>query len=206
MRCLLSNAANDQDIIKFTDTVNTTIRGWHIEDKTEVARNIVALDGASQYSIRDVFYINTQSAGAIDVDIIDNTGDASTWGVIENIVYSGGSTTGKIKLRGTRIELALSNCQVSFNNTSSSVTARNLSNDLDTTNLTSWEQFGSGFSIGSQTVINTTGTEGFLQLPTMAGTPTGVPASYTGKVQAVFDTTGNKLWVYDGGWISVTLS
>lgn len=50
--------------------------------------------------------------------------------------------------------------------------------------------------------LATTATDGFLYLPTCAGTPTGVPTAYTGTVALVFDTTGNKVWVYDGAWIA----
>lgn len=53
----------------------------------------------------------------------------------------------------------------------------------------------------------TTATGGFPYIPTCAGTPTGVPsASYTGRVPMIFDTTNNKIFIYDGGWIGVTLS
>jgi hypothetical protein len=50
--------------------------------------------------------------------------------------------------------------------------------------------------------LSTTATGGFLVIPTCAGTPTGVPANVpTGSVAIVFDTTNNKLCVYDGGWL-----
>jgi hypothetical protein len=49
--------------------------------------------------------------------------------------------------------------------------------------------------------LATSATDGFLYLPTCAGTPTGVPTSYTGRVAALFDTTANKIWVYDGAWL-----
>lgn len=46
----------------------------------------------------------------------------------------------------------------------------------------------------------TNATDGFLYLPTCAGTPTGTPTAYTGTVAAVYDTTNNKLYVYNGAW------
>lgn len=54
------------------------------------------------------------------------------------------------------------------------------------------------------TAIATNATDGFLYITSCAGTPTGTPTSYTGRVAMVFDTTNNKLYVYNGGWIDVT--
>lgn len=54
--------------------------------------------------------------------------------------------------------------------------------------------------------LATNATAGFLYIPTCAGAPSGTPTSFTGRVAIVFDTTNNKLMVYDGGWIGVTVS
>jgi len=49
--------------------------------------------------------------------------------------------------------------------------------------------------------INTTATDGFLYIPTCAGTPTGVPTAKTGLAPMVVDSTNNKLYVYiSGAW------
>lgn len=48
--------------------------------------------------------------------------------------------------------------------------------------------------------ISTSATDGFLYIATCAGTPTGVPTSYSGRVPIVFDITNNKLYIYHGGW------
>lgn len=47
--------------------------------------------------------------------------------------------------------------------------------------------------------IATTATDGFLYVPSCAGTPTGTPTAYTGRVPIVVDTTNNKLYFYSGG-------
>jgi len=47
--------------------------------------------------------------------------------------------------------------------------------------------------------IATTATDGFLYIPTCAGTPTGVPTSFTGRAPIVIDSTNNKLYFYSGG-------
>lgn len=56
----------------------------------------------------------------------------------------------------------------------------------------------------------TTDTDGFLYIPKVAGPPTGVPGhltgSYASAVPMRYDTTDNKLYVYNGAWKSVTLT
>jgi hypothetical protein len=47
--------------------------------------------------------------------------------------------------------------------------------------------------------IATNATDGFFYIETCAGTPTGVPTAYTGRVPMVFDTTNNQFWIYTGG-------
>jgi hypothetical protein len=47
--------------------------------------------------------------------------------------------------------------------------------------------------------IATTATDGFLYIPTCAGTPTGTPTAKTGLAPMVVDSTNNKLYVYVGG-------
>ena len=55
--------------------------------------------------------------------------------------------------------------------------------------------------------IATNATNGFLYIPTCAGTPTGTPTAYAGRSPIVHDTTGNKLFIYSGSaWRSVTLA
>jgi hypothetical protein len=47
--------------------------------------------------------------------------------------------------------------------------------------------------------LNTTATDGFVYVPTCAGTPTGVPTAHTGMAPIVVDSTNNKLYFYSGG-------
>ena len=55
--------------------------------------------------------------------------------------------------------------------------------------------------------IATNATTGFLHIVTCAGTPTGTPTLYTGRVPMVFDTTGVKIWFYTGGaWKGVVVA
>lgn len=62
-------------------------------------------------------------------------------------------------------------------------------------------------SNGSNANLATTATGGFLWLAAMAGAPTGAPGMPGGNVPIVFDTTNNKLWVYNGAaWKGVALA
>jgi hypothetical protein len=49
------------------------------------------------------------------------------------------------------------------------------------------------------TTLTTTATDGFLYVPTCAGTPTGTPVGYGGAAPIVIDSTNNKLYFYSGG-------
>lgn len=55
-----------------------------------------------------------------------------------------------------------------------------------------------GFIVGNQ-ALATSATDGFLYVPTCAGTPTGTPTTQTGTAPIVVDTTNNKLYFYSGG-------
>jgi hypothetical protein len=54
------------------------------------------------------------------------------------------------------------------------------------------------FLVGTA-AISTTATDGFLYIPTCAGTPTGTPTTKTGLAPMVIDSTNNKMYIYSGG-------
>lgn len=58
----------------------------------------------------------------------------------------------------------------------------------------------------SGSALSTTATDGFTYIPTSAGAPTGVPTAYTGTVAMEYDTTNDKLCVYNGAWKCVVLT
>jgi len=55
-----------------------------------------------------------------------------------------------------------------------------------------------GMVVGTA-ALATNATDGFLYVPTCAGTPTGTPTTQTGTAPIVVDTTNNKLYFYSGG-------
>lgn len=61
--------------------------------------------------------------------------------------------------------------------------------------------------IGSA-ALATSATDGFLYIPTCAGTPTGNSTDYAGMLPIVYDTTGDKLWINTSGttWKGVVLA
>jgi hypothetical protein len=52
----------------------------------------------------------------------------------------------------------------------------------------------------SGAALSTSATSGFTYLPSTAGVPTGVPNVQSGTVATVYDTTNNRLGVYNNGW------
>jgi hypothetical protein len=48
-------------------------------------------------------------------------------------------------------------------------------------------------------------TAGFPYMPAVAGVPSGVPTARAGYVPFMFDTTNNRLYIYDGAWLTTTV-
>lgn len=59
---------------------------------------------------------------------------------------------------------------------------------------------GAGNVVVSNAALATTATDGFLYIPSSAGTPTGTPTTKTGRVPIEIDTTNDALMIYDGSW------
>ena len=64
---------------------------------------------------------------------------------------------------------------------------------------------GKGSVVCNSAAIATNATDGFLYFPTCAGTPTGAPTANTGSAAMVYDTTANKIWVYNGSWRGIVV-
>jgi hypothetical protein len=61
--------------------------------------------------------------------------------------------------------------------------------------------------LGASGALATSATQGFAYFPSMAGTPSGVPTGFTGKLALVADTTAFKLWGrFGSSWKSVTFA
>lgn len=67
-------------------------------------------------------------------------------------------------------------------------------------------QTQAGLVIGSAAVA-TNATGPFLWVNSCAGTPTGVPSgSFTGRFPVLYDSSANKIWVYNGSWRGVAVT
>lgn len=63
-----------------------------------------------------------------------------------------------------------------------------------------------GSTIVGTAALATNATDGFLYIPTSAGTPTGVPTAQTGTVATEYDTTNHALKIYDSEWNTLVTS
>lgn len=54
--------------------------------------------------------------------------------------------------------------------------------------------------------LATTATDGFIYSQSCAGAPTGAPTAHTGRVAMVYDTSNNRIYVYNGSWRSVAVA
>lgn len=69
---------------------------------------------------------------------------------------------------------------------------------LGNTSHTETQLYGSVVA-GTRAALLTTAVDGFLYIPTCAGTPTGVATAKTGMAPLVVDSTNNKLYFYSSG-------
>ncbi len=63
-----------------------------------------------------------------------------------------------------------------------------------------------GTTVVIGTALSLAGTNGFLYIPTAAGTPTGAPVAQTGRVPLVYNTSQNVLYIYNGAWKAGTFA
>lgn len=56
-----------------------------------------------------------------------------------------------------------------------------------------------GNVVVSNAALATNATDGFLYVPTCAGTPTGTPTTFAGRAPIIVNTTNNKLYFYSSG-------
>lgn len=70
---------------------------------------------------------------------------------------------------------------------------------LETNGNTRIEISSTGTVAVGPSSVATNATDGFLYVPTCAGTPTGTPTTYGSRAAIVIDRTNNKLYFYSGG-------
>lgn len=59
---------------------------------------------------------------------------------------------------------------------------------------------GNGNTVINSDQLSTSATDGFLQIPSCNGAPTGTPTSYGSAVPMIYDSTNDIPWFYNGSW------
>jgi hypothetical protein len=81
-----------------------------------------------------------------------------------------------------------------------------VNNESASTLSEAWRATSKKSFILNDSAIATNATDGFLYIATCTGTPTGVPTAVTGRRALVYDTTNDKLYIYNDGWKSATFA
>ena len=155
----------------------------------------VALFGANQTGANTTYPVDIAGGGPIDLI----AGNAIGQGQGGNIsVLAGNSTTGhagSVSIRGGSGDLTAPYGAITF------------SVDPLGINRIPLRVYGSSsVTIGVESPA-TAATAGFPYISSMTTDPTGVPIDITGgHVPMVFNRINNKLWIYNSGWVSVTLT
>lgn len=84
----------------------------------------------------------------------------------------------------------------SFRSADGEFIMRNETDGMDMFKMT----VGGGSVFGRLADIATNATDGFMYVPTCAGTPTGTPATVAGHKAMIWDRTNKKLYIHDGSW------
>jgi hypothetical protein len=97
------------------------------------------------------------------------------------------------------------NCGITVNSTFTSFDLSMLGNKIINIRTNSNRRIvitGAGNVVigGEGSQLSTSATDGFLYIPSCAGTPTGTPTTQAGTVPMIYDTTNNKFYIYNSGW------
>jgi hypothetical protein len=129
----------------------------------------------------------TANPNVLNRSVVIDSGASSLAGIVlQNNTTGRASTDGShVAISGADLKVVnLENAPIIFG-----------TNGIDRAQIT-----GAGnFVAGASAALATTATNGFLYVPTCAGTPTGVPTAITGMAPIVVNTTNNKLYFYSGG-------
>ena len=157
------------------------------------------INKANGYAIFAVASINNNSTA---LRARNNTagGTGTRYGV--DVEASGGSNNYAFYVRAGDYKIAYSDVHkiLLYDDTAASGFA--VTNYLGTTKLLSADGLNN-VSAGAPSLA-TDATDGFLYIPSCAGTPTGTPTGITGMIPIVADSTNNILYIYSGGsWVAL---
>lgn len=167
------------------------------------------IDVAGRFSVTDSGTTTPSSIVALQaIPTLSNANNTSTFNF--GLQISGQVSANATNLVGVQVGLTV------FAGTLTNWTAFHISAPSGTPTNTKGLQIDSGGGIIEQNdasgiqsagsivcatgALATNATTGFLYIPTCAGTPSGTPAAKTGTVAMVYDTSNNKMYVYNGAW------
>lgn len=188
---------SDSDFLKFATTGITTNVAMQIPTvgaQVQLSNGTVLLPGAAFIGKTNAGLYLTSSSPAISANGVFATRWGESGGVTQTLAASG--TVGLPAY--------------SF----ASATTGGLWNNGGTIAISSGGVLGASFVESGSRVsvvlgagsIATDADSGFLYVVSCAGTPTGTPAAQSGRNATVYDTTANKIWVYNGSWRGVSVS
>jgi len=129
----------------------------------------------------------TANPNVLNTSVVIDSGASSLAGIVLQ-----NNTTGRASTDGSHVAISGADLKVVNLENAPIIFA---TNGIDRAQIT-----GAGnFVAGASAALATTATNGFLYVPTCAGTPTGVPTAITGMAPIVVNTTNNKLYFYSGG-------
>jgi hypothetical protein len=129
----------------------------------------------------------TANPNVLNTSVVIDSGASSLAGIVLQ-----NNTTGRASTDGSHVAISGADLKVVNLENAPIIFA---TNGIDRAQIT-----GAGnFVAGASAALATTATDGFLYVPTCAGTPTGTPTAITGMAPIVVNTTNNKLYFYSGG-------
>ena len=161
-----------------TEYIQSIVNGSHswFTAPSGTAGNAISFTQAMTLDASGNLGIGTASP-SYRLDVVDAGGNALRFGT--STVQMGGFVSAGLPYLGT-----ISNHSLAL-----------MTNSVERMRITNAGNIVAGASVA----LATTATDGFLYVPTCAGTPTGTPTAITGMAPIVVNTTNNKLYFYSGG-------
>lgn len=206
------NNANTLNNLLVTDAGVVTARAGLVAS----AGGLAATGASTITGTLGISDVTTITKAATNALVVDNSGAngmgilATTMLLRTNIGYGAGINFNS-KETGTNTFLAMASIQAegsaSWNSVANATAFLRFSTINAGTPAERMRITGAGSVLIGTAALATNATDGFLYIPSCAGTPTGTPTAATGRVPLIYDSTNHKWYAYDGGsWRGVVLT
>ena len=182
--------------IKLKPTAAGGLAGWSFDGFWYEGNTTSINIDTSSYAVQSISFNNSRSASS--TDYISISGAQSVVQLKFDAFQAAGvaitfpSTVSNSVVQNSKFDGITSNASsLSIISTQSS--------GIATTKFEKSQFYSNGSMAVNNVVLATNATNGFLYVPTCAGTPTNVPTSLTGGIPLVVDSTNNKLYFYSNG-------